>query len=300
VPILIYSFVGIELPSSAAEEMVDPRRDIPVAIARAGLGQLLMYAVPILAVLLVLPVDRLSSLHGLIDALRTVFSVYGGSIDADGTVTLTGAGAVFGVIGAAVFIWVLFASGTAWIMGAGRSQAAACLDGAGPAALGRVSERTGVPVVMGLVSGGVSMMTMVGYLLATDGDGQKYFSVGLTVAVAMIVLAYLLVFPAFVALRIKRPDLDRPFRVPGGNGVAWLVSIVSTGWALLATVCLLWPGFGTSDPDASLPAGFEGQRATFELLVLIPVVAMLPVCAGLYALGGAPKRRPLQPATVDA
>lgn len=291
VPILLYSFVGIELPSSAAEEMVDPRRDIPIAIARAGFGQLLMYAVPILAVLLVVPTEQLSSLHGLIDAMKTVFTVYGGSVDADGSVTLTGAGTVLGALGAFVFIWVLFASGTAWIMGAGRSQAAACLDGAGPAVLGRVSERTGVPVIMGLVSGAVSMITMLAYLLATDGDGQKYFSVGLTVAVAMIVLAYLMIFPAFVALRIRCPDLERPFRVPGGTGVAWLVSIVSTAWALLASICLLWPGFGTSDPDASLPAGFEGDRATFELLVLIPVALMLPICAGLYALGHDPAKR---------
>ena len=58
VPILLYSFVGIELPSSAAEEMVDPRRDIPIAIARAGVGQLLMYAIPILAVLFVLPAEQ--------------------------------------------------------------------------------------------------------------------------------------------------------------------------------------------------------------------------------------------------
>jgi amino acid transporter len=106
----------------------------------------------------------------------------------------------------------------------------------------------------------------------------------------MIVLAYLLIFPAFVALRIRQPDLERPFRVPGGTGVAWLVSITATAWALLAAVCLLWPGFGTSDPDASLPAGFEGDRATFELLVLCPVAAMLPLCAGLYALGRASAR----------
>lgn len=286
VPILIYSFVGIELPSSAAEEMVDPRRDIPIAIGRAGAGQLLMYAIPILAVLLVVPTDRLTSLNGLIDAMKTVFTVYGGSIDADGAVTLTGAGAVLGIVGAAVFIWVLFASGTAWIMGAGRAQAAACLDGAGPAVLGRISQRTGVPVTMGLLSGAVSMVTMAAYLLATDGDGQRYFSVGLTVAVAMIVLAYLLIFPAFVALRIRQPDLARPFRAPGGMVAAWAISIVSTGWALLAAICLLWPGFGTADPDAALPAGFEGDRATFELLVLIPVVAVLPLCALLYAFGG--------------
>lgn len=295
VPILLYSFVGIELPSTAAEEMVDPRRDIPVAIARAGIGQLVMYAIPILAVLLVVPTERLSSLNGLIDAMKTVFTVYGGSIDADGAVTLRGMGSVLGLAGGALFIWVLFASGTAWIMGAGRAQAAACLDGAGPVVFGRISERTGVPVVMGLISGGVSMVTMVAYLTATDGDGQKYFSVGLTVAVAMIVLAYLLIFPAFVALRIRRPDLQRPFRVPGGLGAAWLISIVSTGWALLAAVCLLWPGFATSNPDASLPAGFEGQRASFELLVLSPIAAMLPICAGLYVLGRAPRR-----ASIDA
>ena len=109
-----------------------------------------------------MPLDRLSSLHGLIDAMRTVFTVYGGSVAPDGSVTLTGIGAVVGAIGAVVFIVVLFASGTAWIMGAGRSQAAACLDGAGPAVFGRISPRTGVPVVMGLVSGVFSMATMAG------------------------------------------------------------------------------------------------------------------------------------------
>ncbi|MEO5902153.1 MAG: APC family permease [Ilumatobacteraceae bacterium] len=289
VPILIYSFVGIELPSTAAEEMIDPRRDLPVAIVRAGLSQLLMYALPILAVVVVLPVDRLTSLHGLIDAMKSVFTVYGGSIDAGGAVTLTGLGNVVGIAAGAVFIWVLFASGTAWIMGAGRTQAAACLDGAGPRMLGRVSARTGVPVVMGLVSGGVAIVTMVAILLVTNGDAQKYFSVGLTVAVGMIVIAYVLIFPAFVTLRIRRPELPRPFRVPGGLGVAWLISIVATGWAMLATVCLLWPGIGTANPDAALPVGFEGERATFELLVLTPVAAMLPLCAVLYALG---HRRP--------
>jgi hypothetical protein len=220
-----------------------------------------------------------------------VFTVYGGSIGPDGSVSLTGAGSVLGLASAALFIWVLLASGAAWIIGAGRTQAAACLDGAGPAILGRISRRSGVPVVMGLVSGGVSLVIMVAYITVTDGDGQKYFSVGLTVAIALIVLAYLLIFPAFVVLRLRRPDLERPFRVPGGIRTAWLVSVVATGWSLLAVVCLLWPGFGTPDPDAALPAGFEGQRATFEMLVLSPIAALLPACAGFYLLGRPSSRR---------
>jgi len=281
-PILLYSFVGIELPTSAAEEMVDPRRDIPFAIGRAGVGQLLMYGIPILAVLLVLPPQRVTSLHGFIDALKTVLTVYGGDVTADGAVVLTGAGATLGAVCALAFIWILLASGSAWTMGAGRAQAAACLEGAGPAWLGHISERTGVPVRMGLVSGAVALVTMAVDLAVTGNDGQRYFSAALTLAVSLIVLSYLFIFPTFVALRLAEPDLERPFRVPGGTGVAWLVTVVATGWAALAVVCLLWPGFGTADPDAALPPGFAGDRAGFEVLVLLPVVVLLLLHSVFY------------------
>ena len=210
--------------------------------------------------------------------MKTVFTVYGGSVAADGSVTLSGAGQLLGWASALVFIWVLMASGAAWIMGAGRAQAAACMDGAGPRALGRISPRTGVPVVMGLVSGAVSLAAMAASLWVTRGDGQKYFSAALTVSIALIVLAYLLIYPAFLALRLRRPDLERPFLAPGGRPGAWLITVLATGWSLLVTACLLWPGLGTADPDASLPAGFEGQRLQFELLVLAPLAAVVAAC----------------------
>jgi amino acid transporter len=265
---------------------------IAVAIARAGVGQVLMYGVPILAVLIVLPAEQVTSLHGLIDAMKTVFTVYGGSVAADGSVALTGAGQLLGWASALVFIWVLAASGSAWIMGAGRAQAAACLDGAGPRVLGRISPRTGVPVVMGLVSGAVSLAAMVASLWVTRGDGQQYFSAALTVSIALIVLAYLLIYPAFLALRLRRPDLERPFLAPGGRPVAWLIAILATGWSLLATACLLWPGLGTGDPEAALPAGFEGQRLRFELLVLVPLAVVVAACALFQVAGRRPASRP--------
>ena len=82
-------------------------------------------------------------------------------------------------------------------------------------------------------------------LWVSDGDAQAYFSVALNVSIAVIVLAYLLIYPAFLRLRHRAPDLDRPFRIPGGNVVAWVLTLLATGWSLLVAVCLLWPGFGT-------------------------------------------------------
>ena len=290
VPVLLYSFVGVELPSTAAEEMTDPRRDIPVAIARAGIGQALMYGIPILAVLIVLPAGQITSLHGLIDAIQAVLTSYGGSIAADGTAVLTGWGRLLGWLCAIVFIWVLVASGSAWIMGAGRAQAAACLDGAGPRVLGRISPRSGVPVVMGLVSGGISFLAMAADLAVAGRDNQKYFSAALVVSIVLIVLAYLLIFPAFVALRLREPDLKRTFRVPGDVRTAWLVAGLATGWSMLAAVCLLWPGLGTADPDAALPAGFASQRGQFELFVLVPIGAVIAATTA-YCLATRPRNR---------
>jgi amino acid transporter len=280
VPVLIYSFVGVELPTTAAEEMRNPRRDIPVAIARAGVAQVLMYGIPILAVLVVIPNERISSLHGLVDAMKTVFTVYGGDVAADGSVTLTGAGAVAGWAAGLVFIWVLLASGATWLMGGSRAQAAACLDGAGPVSLGRISPRTGTPVRMVLITGGFSLAAVLLNLTVTGGNAQKFFSAALTVSIALIVLAYLMIFPAFVRLRSARPDLTRPFLAPGGRFGAWLYSGLSTGWSALAAVFLLWPGLGMPNPDEHLPAGFAGARGEFELLVLAPILGVI----GLYAV----------------
>jgi amino acid transporter len=288
VPVLIYSFVGVELPSTAAEEMVDPRRDIPIAISRAGICQALMYGVPTLAVLIVLPPSQITSLHGLIDAMKAVFTVYGGSVAADGTANLAGGGQLLGIGSALLFIWVLMASGSAWIMGSGRAQAAACMDGGGPRFLGRISARTGVPVAMGLTSGAVSLLTLFVNLYVTDGDNEKYFTAALTSAIALIVLAYLLIFPTFLALRIRRPELERPFRAPGGMTGAVVVATLTVGWSLVAGVCLLWPGFGTADPDAALPVAFRNDRLQFELLVLAPIVVVIVACTA-FQIGS---RRP--------
>lgn len=100
-------------------------------------------------------------------------------------------------------------------------------------------------------------------------------SAALVVSITLVVLAYLLILPAFVALRRREPNLVRPFRVPGGRVVAWLAAGLATGWCALTAVCLLWPGLGTADPDAALPAGFAAQRGQFEFLILTPVAVLI-------------------------
>ena len=289
VPVLFFNFVGFELPNAAGDEMKDPQKDVPFTVLRATVGTLLLYGGPILAILLVLPTSQITSLGGFLDAMKTVFTVYGGHVStaADGTVTatLTGAGKVLGDLAAIAFILALLSSGTTWIMGADRAQAVAGFDGAAPRWFGVFSKRWGTPIVVNLLSGVFSTIVMFLAYALTSGSAGKYFTVVLSLAISTTTLAYVLVFPALIKLRYTHAHVPRPYRVPGGMAGAWIVSILTTGWAALATVALLYPGFGTAHPDDSLPEGFEHARGAFERSQFVPLAVLLGIGVLFYWSG---------------
>ena len=293
VPVLFFNYVGFELPNAAGDEMKDPQKDVPYTVIRAAIGTFVLYGAPILAILLVLPASQITSLGGFIDAMKTVFTVYGGEVKtaSDGTVTatLSGAGKVLGDLAALGFIWALVSSGTTWIMGADRAQAVAGFDGGAPRWFGIFSKRWGTPIAVNLMSGVFSTIVMILAFQLTSGDAGKYFTVVLSLAISTTTIAYTMIFPALIKLRYSHPHVPRPYRVPGGMAGAWAVSILTTGWAMLATIALLYPGFGTSNPDASLPEGFEGQRAAFEASQFIPLAILVGLGLLFYWMG-APTR----------
>ena len=291
VPVLFFNLVGFELPNAAGEEMTNAQRDVPFTILRAAGLSIILYGLPVLMILLVLPTDQVTSLGGFIDAMKTVFTVYGGSVSADGTANLTGAGHVLGDIAALGFIWVLMSSGATWIIGADRTQAVSGYDGAAPRVLGVFSKRFGTPIVVNLLSGVVATLVMVLASVLTSGSSEKYFSVVLGLAISTTVISYIAIFPALVRLRYNHAHVPRPFKIPGGIVAVWVVSILTTGWAIFATVVLLWPGVGTSDPNAALDdLGFSNQRWQYEAAELIPLASIILLGVIFYALG-APTRR---------
>jgi glutamate:GABA antiporter len=224
--------------------------------------------------------------------------VYGGSIatNADGTLvpTLTGWGSVLGHLAAIGFIWALLSSGTTWIMGADRAQAVAAYDGAGPRWLGTFSKRWGTPIAVNLASGVFATVMFVAAFTLTNGNAQKYFSAALGLAISTTTISYLSIFPALYLLRRKHPHVHRPYRVPGGDGVALGISALTFLWALLASVSLLWPGFATnlhpSTWDASLPKSFAGQRLEYEVSQLVPLALFIAIGV-LFYVAGTPTRR---------
>src|SRR5581483_3512815 len=151
VGVLLFNFVGFELPNSAGEEMTNPQRDVPFGIARSTVASFLLYAVPVLGILVVLPAGQVTNFGGFVDAIQQVFTVFGGHVS-HGTVVLTGSGEVLGDICAVMFIICVLTSGVTWIMGADRALAVSGYDGAAPRSLGVINARFGTPVRVNIFS----------------------------------------------------------------------------------------------------------------------------------------------------
>jgi amino acid transporter len=288
--LIMFSLVGFELPNTAGDEMKDAKRDVPYSILRSAIAAILLYGIPVLGILLVLPADQVTNIGGFIDAIRSVFSVYGGSLASDGTATLSGIGVVFADIAALLFVICLLSSGTAWIMGSDRALAVSGYDGAAPRYLGRFSPRFGTPVRVNVLSGVLSSLTLAAviYMSQQSGGAAKYFGAILGIAVSTTLISYIGVFPALGRLRSKFPDHERPFRAPW----AMVISIWLTILVVFASIQLVAPGFPTAWFGQDFrPDGWDySERWSYLATELGPLVLFVIIGVIFWALGAGTRR----------
>ncbi|MGW3140375.1 APC family permease [Streptomyces sp. NPDC001139] len=283
VPVLMFNYVGFELPNTAGDEMTDAQKDVPFAIFRSAGLAIALYALPILGILLVLPVKAITGLGGFIDAIRQVFTVYGGHVAADGTASLSGAGSLLGDLAAIMFILTVLSSGVTWVMGSDRALAVSGYDGAAPRFLGVISSRFGTPVRVNVLSGLVSTLVLILAHELTHGSAAKLFGAVLGLAVSTTLVSYLGIFPALAVLRRKAPDVHRPYRAP----FPLAISVVLTALVLFATVQLVAPGAGDHwFGSAYAPDGWtHGERWRYLLTEAVPLAGFMLLGVLFWALG---------------
>ena len=283
VGVLLFNFVGFELPNSAGEEMTNPQRDVPFAIARSTVFSVVLYALPVIGILIVLPTSAITNFSGFVSAIQTVFTVYGGHVSAGGAATLSGAGLILGDGCAILFILCLITSGATWIMGSDRALAVSCYDGAGPRTLGVINARYGTPVRVNVFSGIVASIVVVLAHQISSGDAAKYFNAVLGVTISTTLISYLLIYPALWKLRRSHPDTPRPFKMPAYRPLTVILMIL----VAIASVQLIAPGLGSSWFGADfLPESWTyAERFTYLWTELTPVLVFIAIGVLFWWLG---------------
>lgn len=208
VPAIVYGMLGFELVSASSEEMRNPERDVPRAIAYSAIIVLAFSLLGTAAVLAAIPVADINLVEGLVDTLRLFFA------------DLPFGGALVLALGLAT-IFSIFANGVTWALGGNRAAAEAALEGELPSPFAMENPRTGSPVGAALMLGVISTAILLLYGLIAGSNEELFWSLYACSAVIFL-LPYLGMMLAFLRLRQIDSERHRPFRVPGGNLVAQL------------------------------------------------------------------------------
>jgi amino acid transporter len=256
-PALLYSTFGFELMSSAGGEMKNPKRDVPRVILWSGALIAVLYAFAIGGILYAVPMEKLSIVTGTWDALAALGSEFGRA--GDTAIFLLGLG----------FLYACVSNVVTWSLGSNRVAAVAAEEGMLPEALGRLHPRFHTPYLAFVWTGVVSTALLVGGALLSSSQSNVFWMTFRLTALCLL-LAYLLVFPAFVVLRKRRPDQPRPYRVPGGMGVATLASATCT--LFIFGCCLL---FFAPSPTSQEPV---------KEAVILGVETLLTIIAGYFLM----------------
>jgi amino acid transporter len=273
IPLLIFNWVGFELQSGAGEEMVNPQRDVPRSIIRGGIIAVIAYSIPITVVLFTLSQSQLTNVGSFLSAYRVVDTVLGPLATPLGW--LVALAVVFG----------LASSGGAWVIGADRTYAIASLDRTAPSIFGRFSGRYGTPIFVNTMTGIVASIAMIAAVLITafgSGSIVTLFGLVLGFVISTTTLSYLFIFPSFLVLRYKYPNVRRPYKVPGGMVGAWIVMLLPLAYAALASFFILWPRDSVVVSDGV-------TRFTYELTQFVPLAIIVLLTTVFYIWGHAEK-----------
>jgi ethanolamine permease len=201
-PFAMWLFLAVEGVPLAAEEAKDPAKDVPKGI----IGAMVFLLFTALLVVLLIPGAAGAQAMGesavpLVDALN-----------ATGHAQLATIINVLGLVG-------LIASFFSIIYGYSRLVFALSRAGYLPQTLSVTTERK-VPARALIVPG------VLGFVASLSGEGDLMLAmavVGATVSYALMALSHIM-------LRVKQPELVRPYKTPGGvftSGIALLLSLIA-------------------------------------------------------------------------
>ena len=208
----MWNYMGWDNSSTIAGEVDRPQWTYPQAMAGAVALVALMYVVPVGAVALTgLDANRWST-GGWADVSRAILPR---GFASDAVAVAITVGGMLGAVGAL----------NALTMSLSRLPAAMAEDGFLPKVLARRHSRTGAPWVAILVCA-------LGWALALNFSFTKL----IVLDVLLTGLSILLEFASLVALRIREPELPRPYRVPGGMAGAIGVGLLPLALLVLTVI----------------------------------------------------------------
>ncbi|QLA15101.1 amino acid permease [Desulfolutivibrio sulfoxidireducens] len=228
---IILLFAGVEVHAVHAGEMKKPASQFPESMFLAAAIIFLLFMLGSLAVATVVPAADISLTAGLMQAFEQLFDKFHIGFLTPVMGLLTAFGSIGGVM--------------AWIGGPSRGLLETAKEGELPPFMAKVN-RNGVQITILLIQAVIVSLLAALYFIM-DNVSVAFFVLS-AMTVTLYLVMYILMYAAAIKLRRDRPDLPRPYKLPGGLLGMWLVA----GIGLLGVCFSLVVGFF---PPTNIPVG---------------------------------------------
>jgi len=184
--VICFGLVGLELASVMGDEIQEPGKTLPGAVAWGGVFSGLLYIGATLTLLVAVQKSDISVLQGIVQAVSLMAKRIG----------------VIWIVAPFAFVLSLSIAGigSAWLGGSARIPFVAGLDSYMPAWLGKVHPKYRTPYAALIVHAVVSLILVVLNFLVTGSGVQESFQQLLSLAVVLQLVPFLYVFGALLKI----------------------------------------------------------------------------------------------------
>lgn len=214
---MMVAIAGIDMPAVHVTDVENPQKNFPRAILLSSILIILLSIFGSLSISMIVPPDQLSMASGAPEAFDKMLAALG-------LRWLTPVMCILLICGALTTVLT-------WTLGPSKGLLEVAKEGFLPA-YWQQRNRYGIPVRILVVQAIVpSLISLVIFFMPTIGGA---FWVMMALSAQLYMMMYLFMFAAAIRLRFSKPDVPRPYRIPGGKAGMCVAAGLGFATALLA------------------------------------------------------------------
>ena len=251
ISVIIFNMLGFEIVCTFADDMANPKKELPKAIIIGGLVIAGVYLLGGFGISAVIPASEVDAASGLIEAVILISGQSGGLF----------IGAV-----ALLFIITLFGNMISWSLGINNTACYAAEHGDMPALFTKRWSKNQMPVGAVIINGIVAaVICILGVIMTLVAPESELFWTFFAMNLVLLLMSYLPIFPAFLKLRKVDPDTERPFKVSGGPTMLKITAYVPV---VLIVISILF---------CAVPLSFDADTLISVLPITIGTILCIAV-----------------------
>lgn len=231
--VIIFNFLGFEVVATFAEDMENPKKEIPKALIIGGTLMALFYVLPATGINIAMSLEDAEA-SGITESFMILLTKLGMNADLVRIIVI--------VVGL-MFIYTMVANIVSWSFGV-NSVAKYSADDGGLPKLFSKTNKDGVPYMASILNGVVaSVIVILGVILgAISETASNLFWTFFSLSLVTLLISYIPLFLAFLKLR-KTDNTKRVYKVPGNNTFVSVFAIVPFVLLILGVLFTLFGDF---------------------------------------------------------